>query len=1104
MNEETRPQAFRLALAIGGGNRELAPKLFRNHRAAVDLFLRWLVDQDIQREQNEEFDAALVAAAGTTLEDSENNDDASSNSQTSDHDNDDDEEQGPKTWDQVEDLDNDAFFDFAEKSAITLTAMDGRRGSTSNNDDDLESRATSEDDDESSAPDPLAARVVMATTGAKYTRGSSGPTTKKRALWDPLGLTLVQSAWSEAAAAAVATPVSGGIKRRHRKRGPRVADDPQELLETMYSESSRADLTRGLMHLERDLSSKDTAERKLVHDRLDDLVRVREAVDRLSQSNEIGLKLAHDALEALRIADYVSNQSLGPLLAREDRQNQARKALSIVMEQHEKKNLFSFPFHLDAMIQNEQWELATKSVADFVRGDSTWHKVEHHREESFALNKSVMSNSILSNSSFSKNVTAVKFDESYGDHDNGDSREPEILLRAKADVRASAERLVRALRLKIEQITSPPTQNILLALLHLKDCIPKTFSNVFSDKIKDDVYVTTPRELLVHLARIKAEETKQTIQQCCEKHARDLAERCSRAKTAVAELTACFKPSTSYAELDIESIPPNVMGRYKAARAALDRYTQTALLLCGEVFQCTMGFLKWCEPFKIVLGAGNDVDRACQSVSERCSDVLTSAVFDSAPPLIPGETVVVLNTAKDGDAFWSAPAPSILNTSQFSNSTRASPTVGGGISVSVTGGTDDMQDSSSVTSGGSRSINSNQYKSFQVVSGGVSFVSYGYPGAVEFIAECNCAGNTYPWFSAFAKKATESILDQALDELVAGLELFTKCLGSMNIEGLIASGVSSVSEFALMESGEALVGMSTDKSPFAIPVIDVAWYAIRSTLDGVVDPLLNSYENPNELRDSLGVLERVTKATRHLGTILGRLAEQYRLRVVDSHGQGFLILARECNLLKWCISKDLSPKCDVADVAAQLERLEPALATQYLKACCGTMLEKVDDALNGPKDPLTGLRCPLIVIERGDPEDNLISERWLGLLSYVADSVAECNTYLGSRYAAKLRFGMTRAMGSRVLSIVQTWVEVWNVNTRRVMELDLSFVYRALLQSSKETKDEFGFAKAMQLLRDKGGCYETEQRMRKIDAAIETWPNLVVAQSGAMAGVAGG
>jgi len=953
LNENTRGSAFRVALAVGVGNNETLPVLFRNQRAALDLYLRWVNDLEESDDeessvQNEEGRPTTKNQAAVVMEDV-----------------------GPKTWDEIgASVEEDD--DFADLEGGRLRGAMYLTGSSS-------ASIGSTDSDLQFMPG-----------------GRQAETSEHLEDWDPLRIKL-RSAASFAG----------------KKKVSKYVEDPESLLEKLYPSTTRAELAKGLAYLDRELYSREAMEQKLVHDRLIDLVKVRQAVDNFAASNDKGSSYAKQASGSLRTAKNVSDISLGPLLAREEVIAQTKKALQIVTTRGASQFLLGFAKQLDELVKASLFEEAVTQVRRYV---------EDERER----NQKIDTFSSL----------------------------PVLFQKAKVMNDAAIKNFVRVIE---RQVDASPTVETIRIFIDLREIVPGAFTPRASPAAmrsglpegEDEDSLRDTDQLLISIAAAKAEKTCALLNARYEQSASDLADRSSRAKVAVLDLNANFK-----ADCDPDSVPANVMARYKTVRVAAERYASSALGIMNHVLKITLDFLSWSEPFDRF---GLDLDRIRAQVVEACVEILTTSAFASAPPPLPGETSVVLSVAKLGESLW---ASSVV------------PIGGGGPRTAAS------SESSSHTSG---SHISSQYRSFVQSSTQGSLPWYA-PGVMDMFAHLNDLGqSTHPAFLSIGKKVTELTLDYVLDELVATLDCLTKNVPSMGIEQLIPDPALMVGDVEKDDEGKR----------FCIPLIDSAWSLIDNTLRNVISPLIDSCGGrAQSVQEALQVKDRVTKAARCLGTMLGRCAEQYRAKGNDPSGKGFLLLARDCHILKGKILKEVQ-FAENTDLQAQFERLEPALATQYLKACAGYLSDKVQDALAGPRDPLTSLRfsgtgafslgdnfsdAPLVV--------TTTSERWVGILHTIAECVGECESFLGWRYAGKLKTGLAKAVGTRALSYMEIEINDLDPVRRRGLEVDIAFVERVL----RAKGDDLGFTKVLSMLRDRSGALADYELEAAIEASAKRWP----------------
>ena len=314
LNEDTRHAALRVALAVGAGHEDNLPLLFRNQRAALDLYLRWMKDMN-EDTVNEDDDESVNTGSAIDIEEDKQSLPRPQQSPTGDV--------GPKLWEEIaQSIEEDGdFADFDNGHGARLRAM--MRFS------DSASQVSDEGDS-------------MAVSWARYDATVAEDT-------DPLRIRN-----------------KPGSSFSQRNFPQQAIANPEAVLERLYLDASRADLARGFAHLDRDLMSRDAGQQKLVHDRLIDLVRVRQTVDGLGVSTQQGSGLCGKASQSLRAAKSVSDMSLASLLSREDQISQTKRALEIVTERPSNSFVLNFAITLDDLVGRMKWEEAVELVKRYL------------------------------------------------------------------------------------------------------------------------------------------------------------------------------------------------------------------------------------------------------------------------------------------------------------------------------------------------------------------------------------------------------------------------------------------------------------------------------------------------------------------------------------------------------------------------------------------------------------------------------------------------------------------------------------------------------------------------------------------------------------------
>jgi len=121
-------------------------------------------------------------------------------------------------------------------------------------------------------------------------------------------------------------------------------------------------------------------------------------------------------------------------------------------------------------------------------------------------------------------------------------------------------------------------------------------------------------------------------------------------------------------------------------------------------------------------------------------------------------------------------------------------------------------------------------------------------------------------------------------------------------------------------------------------------------------------------------------------------------------------------------------------------------------------------------------------MDTGESFDSPIGESWLAIVHSIAESVGECESFLGSRYAAKLKSGLAKAVGSRIHLYVQGENRSMNLTKRKKLEMAICFVERIL----RVEGDEYFFSKASSLLNQDSRLLSSAD-VKEIDQAILTW-----------------
>lgn len=727
----------------------------------------------------------------------------------------------------------------------------------------------------------------------------------------------------------------------------RVARDttPEQTMQALYPRATRDELVRGLANLQKDLQVKRLQERKLVHDRLNDFIKIRFALEGLARSLADGIATAKSAQHSLSLSREVVDVHFRPLLAREQRKSRAKDALDLVRSPAS-RFLFSAATLLDELT----------AARDFVRGLEVIEKIQ--------VEENVLG------------LTALPF----------------VFKQAKEANQQSMQRFVLALQ---EEILSNA------------QALDKQTLTTFV-RVKQRFVSIGDRQVVLDLHELKAKQVKQVLGELSASSRRmDLS---SRATKVVSELMSHFEKDLAHHQP--HSIPPNLLVRYEAAIVALERYSAYALEVMDTVTQVELDYVQWTSR----LAKDNNVAALDPSaVVDFGRDLLHQVLIQSAPPLVPLDCHILLSLARDLEVLWK---PSqVLFPQANSNGGSGAPSTPNG----------SMSSASLLQSGR--------------IAGG-KFIFWRHASVLAAVMRLN---EVEFGMEQFAKTTTAEVISLALDELLAQMEGVQRSIGLMRLDMLLPVDV-----------------YSDNHDVFLAPLLEFCWQQISFVLDQVVRPLLESTKQFRvELVRSLNVQERFTKSVRVLGTIMGKCAELSRLS-----RKGFLILTRDCQLLTSKRIKTLDYHCAIDELQTQFERLEPALATQYLKACVTTCADRIPDAL-----------------ESDAGEDGGVSDVWMMLLHDLSEFVNECESFIGTRYAKKLQSGLAMFLATQIVELVQK-KQVPKLGSARCkqVELDLAFFAQVL-----ELKDE-AFASTIKSLNDKSR-WKAQDRREAVDreCAKHSW-----------------
>jgi len=193
---------------------------------------------------------------------------------------------------------------------------------------------------------------------------------------------------------------------------------------------------------------------------------------------------------------------------------------------------------------------------------------------------------------------------------------------------------------------------------------------------------------------------------------------------------------------------------------------------------------------------------------------------------------------------------------------------------------------------------------------------------------------------------------QCADALALTLELHARCLPSMDIT-----------------DGSAIVAR--------------AWADAQARMD--LTDALQARAGPAPL----------LRASRALGNLLGKVAEQSRGHAAQQPLR-FLDLAREVGVVKAGIATRL-PRS--GELHAQVERLESALVTQFLKASAVRVKARVD--------AMAAARSPL----------GRVSDDALLLVLDVKEMARACSEAVGARFGSKVKAGLAKVAAERACAV---------------------------------------------------------------------------------------
>ncbi|KAH9260355.1 hypothetical protein BASA81_001525 [Batrachochytrium salamandrivorans] len=724
----------------------------------------------------------------------------------------------------------------------------------------------------------------------------------------------------------------------------RVARDktPEQTMQALYPQAKRDELVRGLANLHKDLQVKRLQERKLVHDRLNDFIKIRFALEGLARSLADGIATAKSAQHSLSLSKEVVDVHFRPLLEREQRKSRAKDALDLVRSPAS-RFLFTAATLLDELTVTR----------DFVRGLEVIEKIQ--------VEENVLGFASL----------------------------PFVFKQAKESNQQSMQKFVLVLQ---EEILS-----------NAKALDKQTLTTFV--RVKQRFVSIGDRQVVLDLHELKAKQVRQVLGELHASSRRmDLS---SRATKVVSELMSHFEKDFPHQP---HSIPPNLLVRYEAAIVALERYSAYALEVMDKVTEVELDYVQWTSR----LAKDNNVAALDPSaVVDFGRDLLHQVLIESAPPLVPLDCHILLSLARDLEVLWK---PSQVLFPQANNSSGTPSTPNGSMS------------SASLLQSGR-------------IAGG-KFIFWRQANVLAAVMRLN---EIESGMEQFAKTTTAEVISLALDELLAQMEGVQRSIGLMRLDMLLPVDV-----------------YGDNHDVFLAPLLEFCWQQISFVLDQVVRPLLESTKQFRvELVRTLNVQERFTKSVRVLGTIMGKCAELSRLS-----RKGFLILTRDCQLLTSKRIKTLDYHCAIDELQTQFERLEPALATQYLKACVTTCADRIPDAL-----------------ESDAGEDGGVSDVWMMLLHDLSEFVNECESFIGTRYAKKLQSGLAMFLVTQIVELVQK-KQVAKLGSARCkqVELDLVFFGQVL-----ELKDE-AFLSTIKSLNDKSR-WKAQDRREAVDreCAKHSW-----------------
>jgi hypothetical protein len=251
-------------------------------------------------------------------------------------------------------------------------------------------------------------------------------------------------------------------------------------------------------------------------------------------------------------------------------------------------------------------------------------------------------------------------------------------------------------------------------------------------------------------------------------------------------------------------------------------------------------------------------------------------------------------------------------------------------------------------------------------------------------------------------------IQHAKEEVITTLDGCTRLIPEMELD-------------VLLPLPTELTNNSNPNDHLTCPLLQKMWLRIVQLYDHILNRMENNNTNNSNILSSSSSSSWTLKASRFFSVALGRIAEQVKLKSKDPT-RGFLLLVNDCRFFKnrvEFLTRGISE--DGVELKGQLERLEVALAGQFIKSAGTVIGETVLDALAGFRDPLSGFRTMrLLLLSTNDTDRRCVSLIWIRCMLYIIQYASECEIIIGTRFSTRFKTTMFKTIVLRIKSALDS------------------------------------------------------------------------------------